>query len=100
MKNFMKWEFDGDYTPFGEAFDQGNTCSSAIWKFRDTGDYRTCGRTGEYANGNGALMRILPVCLYYIEEETRQKAGISWNDLPVQNSAREHGRRPEVLRRK
>lgn len=68
MRNFMKWEFDGDYTPFGEAFDEGNTCSSAIWDFRATGDYKTCGRTGEYANGNGALMRILPVCLYYINK--------------------------------
>ena len=90
MKNFMKWEFDGDYTPFGQAFDQGNTCSSAIWKFRDTADYRTCGKTGEYANGNGALMRILPVCLFYIEDETKQKARISGNDLPVQNTARNH----------
>lgn len=67
MKNFLKWEFEGEYTPFGEAFDEGNTCSNAIWDFRDTGDYRTCGQTGEYANGNGALMRILPVCLYYIQ---------------------------------
>ena len=69
MKRFVSWEFEGEYTPFGQAFDQGITCSNAIWKFRDTGNYRTCGRTGEHANGNGALMRILPVCLYYIERE-------------------------------
>lgn len=81
MKNFVKWEFEGDYTPFGEAFDEGNTCSNAIWDFRDTGDYKTCGQTGEYANGNGALMRILPVCLYYIEmsglyiHDQQEKAG-------------------------
>ena len=68
MRRFMKWEFEGDYTPFGQAFDEGMTCSDAIYKFRDTGDYRTCGRTGEYANGNGALMRILPVCLYFIQK--------------------------------
>ena len=69
MKCFMKWEFQGAYTPFGEAFDQGMTCSEAIYSFRDSGDYRTCGKTGEYANGNGALMRILPVCLYYIDKD-------------------------------
>lgn len=68
MQCFMKWEFEGDYTPFGEAFDEGVTCSNAIYSFRDTGNYKTCGRTGEYANGNGALMRILPVCLYYIQK--------------------------------
>lgn len=73
MKNFLKWEFEGEYTPFGEAFDEGVTCSNAIWNFRDTRDYKTCGRCGEYANGNGALMRILPVCLYYISQEERMK---------------------------
>lgn len=77
MKNFVKWEFEGDYTPFGEAFDEGITCSNAIWKFRDTGDYRTCGRTGEHANGNGALMRILPVCLYYIKQAGDQNTELS-----------------------
>ena len=69
MKCFMKWEFEGDHTPFGEAFDEGITCSDAIYNFRDSGDYRTCGRTGEYANGNGALMRILPACLFYIQKK-------------------------------
>lgn len=29
----------------------------------------TCGKTGEYANGNGALMRILPACLWVYECE-------------------------------
>ena len=75
MKCFMKWEFEGAYTPFGEAFDQGMTCSEAIYSFRDSGDYRTCGKTGEYANGNGALMRILPVCLYYIDKNKRGSSG-------------------------
>ena len=75
MKRFMRWEFEGAYTPFGEAFDQGMTCSEAIYSFRDSGDYRTCGKTGEYANGNGALMRILPVCLYYIDKYNRGSSG-------------------------
>lgn len=65
MMRFVKWELQGEYTPFGEAFDQGNTCSSAIYKFAKVPDIKTCGSTGEYANGNGALMRILPACLYY-----------------------------------
>ncbi|MDO4942580.1 MAG: ADP-ribosylglycohydrolase family protein [Lachnospiraceae bacterium] len=66
MQRFMDWEFHGDYTPFGEAFDEGNTCSMAIHHYAKNKNVQTCGRTGEYANGNGALMRILPVCLYYI----------------------------------
>ncbi len=69
MRNFVDWEFCGAYTPFGEAFDEGNTCSSAIWKYHEDGDWKHCGRTGEHANGNGALMRVLPVCLFYLDEE-------------------------------
>ena len=75
MERFMKWEFEGDYTPFGEAFDEGVTCTDAIYNFRDSRDYRSCGRTGEYANGNGALMRILPDCLYYIQKKDGDDRG-------------------------
>ena len=34
MLNFVSWECHGEYTPFGEAFDEGNTCTYAImiWK--------------------------------------------------------------------
>lgn len=69
MKNFVKWENDGEYTPFGKAFDQGMTCLSAIRNYIRKPDVNTCGCTGEHANGNGALMRIMPVCLYYYESE-------------------------------
>jgi ADP-ribosylglycohydrolase len=72
MMRFVKWELKGEYTPFGEAFDEGNTCSDAIYKFIAQPDVNTCGKTGEYANGNGALMRILPACLYYYERTTSQ----------------------------
>jgi ADP-ribosylglycohydrolase len=26
MLKFVRWEIKGEYTPFGEAFDEGNTC--------------------------------------------------------------------------
>ena len=69
MLNFVRWLHNGDFTPEGKAFDQGMTCSEAIDRFAAERNWKTCGRTGEYANGNGALMRILPVCLYYVEKE-------------------------------
>jgi ADP-ribosylglycohydrolase/tyrosine-protein phosphatase YwqE len=71
MVKFCLWEVKGKYTPFGEAFDEGNTCSDAIYRFLRNQDVRTCGKTGEYANGNGALMRILPACLYYYEAQKK-----------------------------
>lgn len=71
MSRFVKWEFEGEYTPFGEAFDEGNTCSTAIYDYRDTKDIATCGCTDEWSNGNGSLMRILPGCLYYYEKQKK-----------------------------
>jgi ADP-ribosylglycohydrolase/tyrosine-protein phosphatase YwqE len=77
MTNFSLWEVKGEFTPFGEAFDQGNTCTEAIYNFLNNADVMTCGKTGEYANGNGALMRILPVCLYYYEMQDKSSIDIS-----------------------
>ncbi|MDO5156860.1 MAG: ADP-ribosylglycohydrolase family protein [Eubacteriales bacterium] len=71
MMQFVKWEFEGEYTPFGEAFDEGNTCSKAIYRFAKYLDVTTCGCTGERSNGNGALMRIMPACLYYYERQKK-----------------------------
>ena len=64
MDCFVKWYRSGEYTPFGYAFDIGNTVQRAISRFsRDENPY-TCGGTSDYDNGNGSLMRIMPVCLY------------------------------------
>lgn len=68
MQNFIKWVNDGSFTPFGLAFDIGNTCNKAIAKYEVMRDVNNCGVTGEYANGNGALMRILPVCVYWSQK--------------------------------
>ena len=65
MERFSKWYYENEYTPTGEAFDMGNTCVSAIASYERNHDVDTCGRTGEYANGNGSLMRTMPICLYY-----------------------------------
>lgn len=71
MQNFLKWELEGEFTPYGYAFDQGVTCSYAIYNYRYDRDWKICGKTGEHANGNGALMRILPVCIWYAERANR-----------------------------
>ena len=68
MKRFSDWLIDGRYTPFGESYDQGATCVRAIRNYLRNSDAENCGVTGEYANGNGALMRIMPVCLWAYEK--------------------------------
>ena len=65
MENFTKWACDGAYTPTGEMFDIGRTCLDAIHRHitDPTLAPTSCGMDGEYANGNGSLMRIHPFAL-------------------------------------
>lgn len=71
MDNFVAWEQDGQFTPSGEVFDEGNTCSMAIYDYMKSKDVSTCGQRDENSNGNGSIMRILPVCIYlkYMQDE-------------------------------
>lgn len=69
MDRFVAWLKKGEYTPFGYSFDIGMTCEQAISFYIRTKIVDICGRTGEFANGNGALMRIMPACLYYYEKQ-------------------------------
>lgn len=64
MECFCKWELEGEYTQYGEAFDQGNTCTEAIYRYIKDKNIATCGCTDENSNGNGSLMRILPACIF------------------------------------
>ena len=77
MTRFIDWYEDGDYTPFGEAFDIGNTCSSAIEIYKLERDPLSCGLFTEHSNGNGSLMRILPVCLYAYDRKLPDDEAIS-----------------------
>ncbi len=64
MEKFRNWRLNGDYTPHGRVFDIGITCSRAIARYRPGTDPLSCGECGERDNGNGSLMRIMPVSLY------------------------------------
>jgi len=62
MLNFAKWYYMGEFTPHGECFDIGRTTRNAIEKYMDCEQkYIFCGGTDERSNGNGSLMRILPI---------------------------------------
>ncbi len=76
MTSFVDWYEEGEYTPFGEAFDMGNTCSLAIEKFESEQDPMTCGGTSERSNGNGSLMRIMPACLYAYDRKLSTEAAV------------------------
>ena len=65
MQNFGEWYYSGKFTPLGEMFDVGNTCSFAIHNYhRANCSYQDCGLNDVQSNGNGSLMRIHPFVLY------------------------------------
>ena len=69
MDRFHNWCMNGEYTPFGEVFDIGTATSRAVIKYSNGAEPLESGGKTEWDNGNGSLMRILPVCLYLFEQQ-------------------------------
>lgn len=69
MLNFSKWLFNAEFTPAGQVFDVGNTTYKAIRKFSLDKDVTACGLDGFYDNGNGGLMRILPLAFCDVSDK-------------------------------
>ena len=73
MDRFQYWCMNGEYTPFDNVFDIGIATSRAIMKYSTGADPLQSGGETEWDNGNGSLMRILPVCLYIFEKQKNVK---------------------------
>lgn len=61
---FVRWFRDSHWTPYGLVFDVGSGTSQAIQRIERGIHAEGAGGTGESTNGNGSLMRILPVAIY------------------------------------
>ncbi|MCB1088115.1 MAG: ADP-ribosylglycohydrolase family protein, partial [Verrucomicrobiae bacterium] len=68
MRRFVDWVENGRHTPHGEIFDIGNATRAAIRRYQSGTPLKECGGAGEGSNGNGSLMRILPVALAYADD--------------------------------
>lgn len=64
MDKFRSWVELGEYTPYGKVFDIGMATDQAIDQYIREVPVLQCGGTSEYNNGNGSLMRILPIAFY------------------------------------
>ncbi len=68
-QRFLRWLREGYLTPFGRAIGVGRATREALERLARGVPPEEAGGRGERDNGNGALMRILPVVLWYLKEE-------------------------------
>jgi ADP-ribosyl-[dinitrogen reductase] hydrolase len=62
---FSRWLNQGHWTPWGRAFGVGRTTRASITRMTTGSLPESAGGTDESDNGNGSLMRILPVGVYF-----------------------------------
>ena len=85
LEKYVLWMNEGKYTPHGEVFDIGNTTQRALLNYIEHREdyimgygewFGEVGGDSEYDNGNGALMRILPLAfLLHSKQIARELAG-------------------------
>ncbi len=65
LRKYTKWWKDGYLSSTGRCFDIGNTTRAALCRFAGTGE-PYCGSTDPGAAGNGSIMRLAPVPMFYL----------------------------------
>lgn len=95
MKRWIDWIKFGKYTPTGRIFDIGRTCLKAIRNYEaGLTKAEESGGKDINSNGNGSLMRILPVA-YYINKNNSSKEEIY--ELVKKVSSMTHGHEISIL---
>lgn len=69
---FVNWFLHGQWSARGNCFDIGIATRSALHRIEQGTPALEAGETGEYSNGNGSLMRILPLAFTLLHEESQE----------------------------
>src|SRR5256885_8367047 len=67
MERYVRWWREGYMSSTGNCFDIGNTVRAALKRFEQTGE-PFAGSTDKYAAGNGSLMRLAPVPMWFASD--------------------------------
>ena len=67
MERYVRWWRDGYLSSTGDCFDIGITVCEALESFEETGDPYS-GPTHTMSAGNGSLMRLAPVPMYFASD--------------------------------
>ena len=94
MRRLLKWITEGEYTATGLVFAVGKTTKKALLNFAKGVKPLECGAKGIYDNGNGSLMRILPLALYGFYSRIDEKALIR---LAIELSSLTHAHHISIL---
>ncbi len=70
MQRYCRWRAEGYLSSNGRCFDIGATVASALSKFKTDGD-PFAGSTDPSSAGNGSLMRLAPVVLFYAADAAK-----------------------------
>ncbi len=70
IERYVRWWKEGALSSTGTCFDIGNTVRDALMRYLQTGDAFS-GSTDPYRAGNGSLMRLAPVPMYYFPDRNR-----------------------------
>lgn len=78
LERYVDWHENGHWSSTGVCFDIGNTVKAALVKFKETGE-PYCGSTDKFSAGNGSIMRLIAVPLYFARDlaDAIEKAGLS-----------------------
>ena len=67
MQRYIRWWREGYMASNGQCFDIGNATAGALRRFQATGDPFS-GSTDAHSAGNGSIMRLAPVPLFFIAD--------------------------------
>ncbi len=67
LTRYVRWWREGHLSSTGRCFDIGNTTASSLRCFEKTGEPH-CGSTDRHTAGNGSIMRLAPVPLYFAND--------------------------------
>lgn len=70
MNRYCQWREDGYLSSTGKCFDIGNTVSQALYQYQVSGNPFS-GATHARSAGNGCLMRLAPVPMFYFPDRDR-----------------------------
>lgn len=78
MERYLRWYRQGYLSSTGKCFDIGNTVRTALLSYERTGQ-PYCGSTHPRSAGNGSIMRLAPVPLFFARhpEQSIQMSGES-----------------------